>query len=1015
MAAPAKRTVSDAKAKPQAAGKPAATRKTAAAKPADPAGLARDLAAKLLQFEGEQRADPYSNPILRVSLEISRGLAHGQITYADVEALIQHLSVAGFENRAARLSRYIGAADPKANDAEAKRLIRALAFAPGEADKKKAKPIAFEAFKAQVESDVFGFVFTAHPTFSLNGPLIETLAVLATGHERDGKPLSAAARAKRLESMAGVVHRPDENISLAREQELSLIAIANAQEALRRIYDIVFDVALENYPDRWSELTPRLMTIATWVGYDLDGRSDIKWTNIFEKRLRVQVLQLLRLRHHIEAMRGGFPLSEDVRQILDLAESRIALAINEFSDEITVFSASDVADDAAQERVQAISRRMYDGRKLRLVNPNDIVTLLDRAIGFSKQNGAKHQGLTKQLCLMRAELKNFGLGMAHTHVRINSTQIHNAIRKTVDLETSPDDPRFRQSYIHKVTELLDAVTPVSINFGSILAERPSAKRLFMIVAQMLKYVDAETPIRFLIAETESAFTVLTALYYARLFDVADKVEICPLFETELALQNGSRVIEQLLENPHYRAYVQQQGRLCVQTGYSDAGRYLGQTPAAGSIERLKERIARLFAKHDLKDIQLVVFDTHGESTGRGGHPDGFEARLSYLTPPEAMEFFRSAGIRFKQESSFQGGDGYVYFFTPVAAYASVTRVLGHFLRQRDEAAETDPYYQERDFITEFLTTVKTFQTQLMTDPSYGALLSAYGTALMYGTGSRASMRQFDSNNDQARPFQPTQFRAIPHNATLQQMGLFANTIGGVGEAIERDPATFASLYKRSARFRQMIALVRYGLAHSNPQVLRAYVETFDPATWLLRAVQTVSPGRIDDYRRLADALEGMPLHARQTPVFRKLFRDVSLLRKGLAAVDLPDDDAAAEAQKECANVSLLHAIRIALIHEIYWIATLIPSFSSQHAITLEQLVQRILRLDVPWAIDNLKQIFPATMEKVEFKFGEPASYVSDESQDYSVENTKLFQPMAALYEMMRRVSTAIVNRIGFIG
>lgn len=1010
MAAPAKRSASVAVTPGKAAGKTASPRKAPAVKPADPAALARDLATKLAQFESEQRADPYSNPILRVSLEISRGLAHGHINYEDVEALIQHLSVAGFENRAARLSRYIGTADPKVNDAEVKRMIRALAFPPGEAEKKKAKPIGFEDFRALVESDVFGFVFTAHPTFSLSGPLIETLAVLATGHERDGKPLTAAARAKRRESMASVIHRPDENISLAREQELSLIAIANAQDAFRRIYEIVFDVALELYPEQWSALTPRLMTIATWVGYDLDGRSDIKWTNIFEKRLRVQVLQLLRLRHHIEAMRGGFAVPEDVRQILDLAESRIALAINEFSDEISVFSASDVADDAAQDRVQAISRRMYDGRKLRLVNPSDIVTLLDRAIGFSK-----HKGLTKQLCLMRAELKNFGLGLAHTHVRINSTQIHNAIRKTVGLETSPDDPRFRQSYIHKVTELLDAVSPVSINFGSILAERPSAKRLFMIVAQMLKYVDGETPIRFLIAETESAFTVLTALYYARLFNVADKVEICPLFETELALQNGSRVIEQLLENPHYRAYVQQQGRLCVQTGYSDAGRYLGQTPAAGSIERLKERIARLIVKHELKDIQLLVFDTHGESTGRGGHPDGFEARLSYLTPPEALEFFRSAGIRFKQESSFQGGDGYVYFFTPVAAYASVTRVLGHFLQQHDGGEDTDPYYQDRDYITEFLTTVKTFQTQLMTDPSYGALLSAYGTALMYGTGSRASMRQFDSSNDQARPFQPTQFRAIPHNATLQQMGLFANTIGGVGEAIERDPATFASLYKRSARFRQMIALVRYGLAHSNPQVLRAYVETFDPATWLLRAVQTVSPGRIDDYRRLSDALEGMPLHARQTPVFRKLFRDVSLLRKGLATVDLPGDDAASEAQKECANVNLLHAIRIALIHEIYWIATLIPSFSSQHAITLEQLVQRILRLDVPWAIDNLKQIFPETMEKVELKFGEPASYVSDESQDYSVENTRLFQPMAGLYELMRRVSTAIVNRIGFIG
>ena len=38
------------------------------------------------------------------------------------------------------------------------------------------------------------------------------------------------------------------------------------------------------------------MTFASWVGYDLDGRSDIPWTATFAKRLKVQVLQLERYR-----------------------------------------------------------------------------------------------------------------------------------------------------------------------------------------------------------------------------------------------------------------------------------------------------------------------------------------------------------------------------------------------------------------------------------------------------------------------------------------------------------------------------------------------------------------------------------------------------------------------------------------------------------------------------------------------------------------------------------------------
>jgi len=94
----------------------------------------------------------------------------------------------------------------------------------------------------------------------------------------------------------------------------------------------------------------------------------------------------------------------------------------------------------------------------------------------------------------------------------------------------------------------------------------------MIVAQMLKYIDATTPVRFLIAETESPLTLLSALYFAKLFGVEAKVDISPLFETTKAFERGLRVIDECLQNPDFAAYVRQRGRLCIQTGFSDAGR-----------------------------------------------------------------------------------------------------------------------------------------------------------------------------------------------------------------------------------------------------------------------------------------------------------------------------------------------------------------------------------------------------------------------------------------------------------
>ncbi|HSK39474.1 MAG TPA: phosphoenolpyruvate carboxylase, partial [Arenibaculum sp.] len=847
---------------------PAGQAQFPAGKPVDLRALTADLSDALDRFTGEAGDDPFSNPVLRLALDISRRLEDGSLGYGTLEQLIQYLTADGFLSRAERLSRYIGDCDLAANAERLRSRIRELALADG-----GSTPIAFEEFQARIGREGFGIVITAHPTFNLSGDLMEMLTTLATGMAGDGTSLTAGSRSELISQMAGRVHRPDVELTLTREHHLSLVAIGNIQEALRRLYDIVFSVAEELYPDRWTELTPKMMTVASWVGYDLDGRSDIRWSDTLRKRLIVQTTQLRHYKEEVRAIRAMGTWDEEIRHTIDLLESRLALAINEVTDEIGAFEADPEGEDS-NRNIRRIAQRMHEGLGLRLVDNTLAIDLINRAIRLFAH---EHAAPVRRLCVLRAELANYGLGMAHTHVRINATQLHNAIRKTVGMETAPDDPRYRQSYLAAVNDLLDKVRPATINFGSIMAERTSAKRLFMVVAQMLKYADATTPVRFLIAECEASFTALTALYYAKLFGVADKIDISPLFETEKALEVGSRVIDQLLDNPHFRAYVQARGRLCIQTGYSDAGRYLGQTPAAASIERLKMRIARLFPKHGLTGVELVVFDTHGESIGRGAHPRSFEDRLSYVSPPNFLACLREQGVPFKQEVSFQGGDGYLYFITPAAAFAVVTRILDHTLGVGSGAAATDPFYEDPDYITEFFTTVKEFQVSLMRDPNYAAVLGTFGTNLLYPSGSRAIKRQSEST-DGADQASASQIRAIPHNAILLQLGLPANAVGGLGEAIDKDPERFRQFHAQSPRFRQLMGIVEHGVALACPDALKAYVDSLDPGLWLLRAARTPDRARADELRRLAAFLEEAQLHARQIKVWRKLFSDFCILR-----------------------------------------------------------------------------------------------------------------------------------------
>ena len=51
------------------------------------------------------------------------------------------------------------------------------------------------------------------------------------------------------------------------------------------------------------------------------------------------------------------------------------------------------------------------------------------------------------LKIFRAELANFGFGFAHTHVRLNATQLHNAIQRYLTIDGSPDEPGNRRRFM----------------------------------------------------------------------------------------------------------------------------------------------------------------------------------------------------------------------------------------------------------------------------------------------------------------------------------------------------------------------------------------------------------------------------------------------------------------------------------------------------------------------------------------------------------------------------------------
>ena len=978
-------------------------------KPADPARLQSELRSTISDLGKLRDRNPFGNPVKLLALELNKRLERGALDLGTIEELIQHLSSEAFAHRAKRMSHYLGEVDIKRNEDRLRALFRGCAGV----SVKRGKPhVAFAEFKALVERELFGIVITAHPTFSQTRPMMQALAQLASGRDLHGRPLPERERARLVAQARAVEHRPPEQLDLTYEHDLSLLAIENIHRALQRVYEIALEVAAELYPKQWESLTPRLITIASWVGYDLDGRSDIRWSDTLLKRLKVQVLQLERYLATVEELRQIFKKAAsdvDLVHLMDLLESRLALAINEARDEMDVFRGEGGNAGSWAEDVRRIAKRMHKGRELRLIESTQLLELVQRAISMSTLPAAR-----RKLIILRAEIANHGLGLAHTHVRLNSVQIHNAVRNLIDMEAAPDDPAHKRSYMASIAKLAAEVKPVNINFASILAERTSAKRLFMLVAQMIKYIDATTPVRFLIAECETPLTLMAALYFARLFGVDHKVDISPLFETTKAFERGVRVIEECLQNPTFAAYVRKRGRLCIQTGFSDAGRALGQTVAAISVEWMRLKLGEVLKERGFTDIELVVFDTHGESIGRGGHPEDFRARLEYVASPVSRRQFAANGVRVKEEASFQGGDGYLYFIAPDIALASVTRILEYMLAPPDAAIEDDPAYRaEEDYIKEIFITVRRFNERVMDDPAYATLLDTFGGNLLFVSGSRPVRRVQDGLEQRVNLTHPTQLRAIPHNGILQQLAFLANTVGGMGEAISRDPERFQRMVKASPRLRRLLGMVEWAMAFTDLEALKCYIDLYDPGQWLSRAYQAKDADQASDLRAVAELLEHEGVYDRLAKIFRVFQRDMLDLREGLALVGLPAAKIDADVR---GDLRLMHGVRIALIMRIFMLAVHVPDFSHQHNISREQMLNKIFHLEIEEAMRKLTTIFPKVeQEKYDGDFGEVATYIGDWTQTYEREHARIFQPIANLYTLVRRLSSGIIHTIGALG
>jgi phosphoenolpyruvate carboxylase len=226
---------------------------------------------------------PLFNPVFQLGLDVSRDLEGGGADLAAIGDLISELECNALQARAKQVHNLVQPTGVDENKARLRALIAQTAQR------------GFESFRTVWEHPLLNCVFTGHPTFLLSDAQSEAVANAASSGNISAEMVCTLAD----------VRAP---ITIGHEHDRAIAAMRRAGTARDVVTSIVLDVASQYWPDRWRSLKPNPYTLATWVGYDMDGRTDINWFVSIRFRLAEKAARLSDYHAMLAAIDAGLPV-----------------------------------------------------------------------------------------------------------------------------------------------------------------------------------------------------------------------------------------------------------------------------------------------------------------------------------------------------------------------------------------------------------------------------------------------------------------------------------------------------------------------------------------------------------------------------------------------------------------------------------------------------------------------------------------------------------------------------------
>ena len=913
--------------------------------------LLQDLKTQLCSLREQGMKISDINPISALADTLSDKLYSEALSMDDISQLLDQIAAQTWHEQADRLATQTGLShyDETGFETAAKALS-----------------------KRAITKPLYRAVFTAHPVFALQKQASDALCEAAITSKSDDRDTQSAK-----------AYEPRPAVTLQDEHHEAMQALIHARKTICKINDTLLRIKAEDNAKNWRDDLPVMIGVSTWVGYDLDGRSDISWLDTLMLRLR-EKHQALGL--YIDALSAhDEPALDDLKGKLKTEAEACQKTLASFdklgdSDAYfaSIFNELTERDDKLVSSA-AIARQLHDIAK----------SLADD----------EH---ARSLMVIAADIATHGFGMGEIHLRINAVQLRNAMR-SIDgrsLSTSEDSLTSR-ILMERLATRIETEAPWQINFSTLDQEATTARRQLMLAAQIIKHIDADQPLRLLIAECERPITFMSALYLSHKLGLADKIDISPLFETSFGLENGANMMAQLFDHKVVQSYIRGRGRIAIQLGFSDAGRFMGQLAANLAIERLQIKIIDLTASMFGKEIELLIFNTHGESLGRGCARPTLADRQEFILTPFVRAHAQKLGVSIYHQSSFQGGDGYRLFGNQTLSDASLLHIIDTEIKAPSQSWQDDPFYSQHDFALDLFLALKQWHDQLFSSPDYGLSLDVFGANLLPKTGSRPAKRVVQAGNERR---DPSKMRAIPHNALLQQLGFLAVVVSGIGSAAHIDSERFTEIYAHSPRLQQMIAHVDEAKRLGSLNVMLAYARLTDNGFWIGRAYHGNQHSNQRAFRQLATHLNKAPYATAMRQTAWKLRDDLIYLYRLFDKLEIGDIRTTGT---DRLSLDLLHALRLTIITDSLVKIAKVPRFAESNRHSNTDLVNAALRLDFESACQIIEIEFPEKHGHKAADLAEPDDYLATQSTGYEKTRDKLLAPLYDNQKKLRLITQLI--------